>query len=800
MKLLQNIKTAALAAMLGSVTVAYAAAPAGYYSSCENKGGRDLLIALHNTIGDHSVVSYKGLLDLYKTSDVYPDGKIWDMYSTKHWNPGTTCGNYSTIGDCYNREHSFPKSWFDDASPMYSDAYHLYPTDGKVNGQRSNFPYGECANGTSVASKGDVKALGKLGSCTFPGYSGKVFEPDDEYKGDFARSYFYMAACYYDRISGWHSDMLAGNNFPAFKTWAVNLLLKWHRQDPVSKKETDRNEVVAGRQHNRNPFIDHPELVEYIWGDKASSKWTSTGAVEVKINQPADGSVVDLGVSAKDIPVEKKIRVLTTNASGNVSLAVAGAQFSVSPSSLSAFSANAGADVTLRYTPSAVGNHSAVLTVNAGTAKSVVTLTGRAVDGLPVGDAVDVTDESFVAVWTYVGDADASGNYQLNVADGDGSLSGYPKAVKAADGRALVEGLMPNTDYTYTLRSKNLVSDYVFVRTAMPIPSIDFLFDGDIYFTAAPGEPSAVAEILISTDNIEDDYTVSVKAPFELSLDRSNWSTSITLSPDESRMYMRLNSAVEGSFETAITATAGDYMTDEAMVRGVATTQASFFEDFEVGTKGYGTYNPQTLAGNACMWALVDAGMWSGDKVHGGECALRAGKSSKALIAMDDDRRLGIGTVSFFAMRYGSDVEAEIAVEYSTDEGESWREAGKLIIDAKTYTEYKVPVNVAGKVRIRFKELSGKRFMLDDISMTDYSAGVDDPLADRHMWDAYSHSSTLFVDVAAAQGVEISIYAIDGTCLHAGHISEGRHMFGGLQPGKFYIVSSGDFSRTVLIR
>lgn len=223
---------------------AHAAEPDGYYSPCENKGGSKLLSALCDKVGPHTVISYNGLLDLYKTSDVYPDGKIWDMYSTKHWTPGNTCGNYKRVGDCYNREHSMPKSWFDDATPMYSDAFHLYPTDGKVNGQRSNYPYGECANGSSEPSYAGVDALGKLGTSTFKGYSGKVFEPDDEYKGDFARSYFYMAAAYNDRIATWSSPMLAGNAYPAFTAWSVELLLKWHRQDPVSDKERKRQEAV----------------------------------------------------------------------------------------------------------------------------------------------------------------------------------------------------------------------------------------------------------------------------------------------------------------------------------------------------------------------------------------------------------------------------------------------------------------------------------------------------------------------------------------------------------------------------
>ncbi len=170
-----------------------AAEPTDYYKNCIGKCGADLLSALCETIGPHTTVSYSGLWSVYKDSDRYPeDGKIWDMYSTKHWTYSSEqCGNVgSTIGVCYNREHSLPKSWFNDASPMYSDAFHIYPTDGKVNGQRSNDPFGECANGTTLPSHGGYQALGKSGKSTYPGYSGNVFEPDDQYKGDFARTYF----------------------------------------------------------------------------------------------------------------------------------------------------------------------------------------------------------------------------------------------------------------------------------------------------------------------------------------------------------------------------------------------------------------------------------------------------------------------------------------------------------------------------------------------------------------------------------------------------------------------------------
>lgn len=313
--------------MLAIVTIVWscpasAEIPNGYYDDCDNKvGGKTLLQALYKTINKHTNVGYDGLWNVYKTSDVDESGKIWDMYSTKRWTFGDKqCGNYKVVGDCYNREHSMPKSWFNNASPMVSDAFHIYPTDGKVNGQRSNYPYGECANGTTLPSNGNVKALGKLGTSTFPGYSGKVFEPVDEYKGDFARTYFYMATCYNDKISGWNSDMLANNNYPCYTTWAINLLLKWHRQDPVSEKELKRNDAVYAYQGNRNPFIDHPELVEYVWGNKTTEHWQQNPEEETVITEVNSQPVqihVDNG-SVEVISGDKSVRLTIAGVDGMV--------------------------------------------------------------------------------------------------------------------------------------------------------------------------------------------------------------------------------------------------------------------------------------------------------------------------------------------------------------------------------------------------------------------------------------------------------------------------------------------------
>jgi endonuclease I len=248
----------------------FAQAPAGYYSTAEGKNKASLKTALYNKIKGHTDKGYDGLYVTYQTSDNI-SGKVWDMYSKCDWTHGLKkCGNYSVVCDCYNREHSIPQSWFGSSSPMVSDAFHVYPTDGKVNGQRSNYPYGECSAGTTLSN-----GKGKLGSSTFAGYSGTVFEPDDEYKGDFARTYFYFATRYENIMTTIGGESFNQTSYPSFPSWTINLFLKWHRQDPVSKKELDRNNAVYAVQKNRNPYIDYPDLAEYVWGTKQSEAFTT---------------------------------------------------------------------------------------------------------------------------------------------------------------------------------------------------------------------------------------------------------------------------------------------------------------------------------------------------------------------------------------------------------------------------------------------------------------------------------------------------------------------------------------------
>ncbi|MDL2223338.1 endonuclease [Bacteroidales bacterium OttesenSCG-928-M11] len=253
---------------LCGITTIQAQIPDGYYDSAYGKKKDELKTAMKEIIADHTVRTYNDLWTDFKKTDTKGNDLVWDMYSDGnktgylYYFGSDQCGNYKIEGDCYNREHSFPKSWFSEASPMYTDLFHLYPTDGYVNGRRSNHPFGEVGSASWTSSNGS-----KVGTSNFPGYKGTVFEPISIYKGDFARTYFYMATCYEDKITNWNSDMLAGNKYPAYTEWAKNLLLKWSRGDQVSQKEIDRNNAVYKIQGNRNPYIDFPQLAEYVWGD-----------------------------------------------------------------------------------------------------------------------------------------------------------------------------------------------------------------------------------------------------------------------------------------------------------------------------------------------------------------------------------------------------------------------------------------------------------------------------------------------------------------------------------------------------
>jgi endonuclease I len=252
------------------------AIPVGYYNNATGSG-YTLKTQLFNIIKDHTDRGYGGLYTTYLTSDkdfyYENDGTLLDNYTE---NPtGAECEftygtgqDDGTLGnnECerYNREHIIPQSVFGSLTPMYSDAHFVLPSDKHVNAQRGDLPFGKVSSANYTSTNGSKRGT-NLNSGYSAGYTGVVFEPIDEFKGDIARCILYFATRYEDVVGGYTFPMFNNTSNQVFNPTFLNILLTWHLQDPVNQREIDRNNAIYARQNNRNPYIDHPEYVCQIW-------------------------------------------------------------------------------------------------------------------------------------------------------------------------------------------------------------------------------------------------------------------------------------------------------------------------------------------------------------------------------------------------------------------------------------------------------------------------------------------------------------------------------------------------------
>lgn len=277
--------------------------PVGYYDAIDGKQDSVLKSTLGQIIRPHTAIPYGSGADktwgVFYYSDQDEEGYCMDMYCDK-WKKFTSVG--AVVSGC-NIEHSFAKSWWGGSkNDAYKDCYHLNPSNTTANSSRSNYPLGVPTKDLKDQS---VTGSLKVGRATYEGETFWVFEPKDEYKGDFARAYFYMATCYGDELT-WRLDnkdvgskyAMRNDSYLEFRDWEIEVLITWHRQDPVSEKETKRMDAVSDFQHNRNPFIDYPDLAEYIWGNK---KGTSVNLAELT------GEVTSLPASTADTPSVRKV-------------------------------------------------------------------------------------------------------------------------------------------------------------------------------------------------------------------------------------------------------------------------------------------------------------------------------------------------------------------------------------------------------------------------------------------------------------------------------------------------------------
>lgn len=318
------MKNRILSALLLISAIAFGQPSANYYtaSTLDGKNGRNLELALKNIVYIHTQLGYNALWNAYLTTDPGPIDSIpasytgdksdlvYDMYAWMSQFPKFYSDKDHTQTGGINREHSVPNSWWGGESGnaiAYTDLHHLVPSDGCANSAKSNWPLGEYQSGMTLSFPKDTKSnsdgqiyviadnqshsegkacgisashVWKVQDASDFGGASLVFEPADEYKGDFARMYLYVVCAYEGELT-WKVNYMFesnANNQTTILPWAKDLLLRWHRQDPVSQKELDRNNAVDGLQKNRNPFIDYPELVEYIWGNKSSEKFNLSKA------------------------------------------------------------------------------------------------------------------------------------------------------------------------------------------------------------------------------------------------------------------------------------------------------------------------------------------------------------------------------------------------------------------------------------------------------------------------------------------------------------------------------------------
>ncbi len=406
--------------------------PQNYYNGLDGKTSSALKTAAHNAIAPHTKHSYSSLWNYFEYTDVHPGGtQWWDMYSNDV--------RYVSNGNSgMNKEHSFPKSWWGGSkNEAYTDLNHLYPSEIQANSAKSNHPLGEVDRTKSVSFDNGCSTVGYPVSGQGGGAK-YVFEPDDRYKGDLARAYFYVVTCYQDY--SWETTYMVQNGtYPTLNTWSRDLLLKWSREDPVSQKEIDRNEAVYTHQGNRNPFIDFPELAEYIWGNKMGETFVladhlgnGSGGItpdpdpnpdptpEAKLLSPSQDFVLEFGEVAYGYEGSAQLLIKGENLDESKSLRLAvydnsetddAALFTIDGNysqTVSASVANTatGLSVRIDYKPTSIGEHESRLVISRGglTGSIGIALHGYCVEcpeltaprALP---ATDVTETSYTANW-----------------------------------------------------------------------------------------------------------------------------------------------------------------------------------------------------------------------------------------------------------------------------------------------------------------------------------------------------------------------------------------------------------------
>ena len=416
MSLLRSKQSLILCIAIFITSTIFAAVPSGYYYFAQNKKKAELKTALHDHGGALKLLDYGGgpgyTWEGFYSTDRNADGSVIDMYS----NTVRFFNGYSAIKDM-NIEHSLPKSWWGASNVnAYRDLFHLYPADGLTNITKSNLPLGEVSGIPTLDNSKSKIGLNGFESA----YTDNCFEPADEFKGDFARSYFYISTIYEDFAPLWQSPMMNNNTYPVWKPWAIDLLLKWNKEDPVSPKELARIEAVYNIQGNRNPFIDYPDLANYIWGKDTLNVFPFPAETEPFLVAPRIGTTLNFGVILQNDTKTQTIRLQGVNINSDMQLSLSrnSSVLTLSNSIVTATDALNGIDVGITFHPVLSGLISDTLVIQGGgMAKTVrIPVSALASSDFITLEPTNVTPVGGSLQW--ISDPLATG-YKLNLYQGD---------------------------------------------------------------------------------------------------------------------------------------------------------------------------------------------------------------------------------------------------------------------------------------------------------------------------------------------------------------------------------------------
>ena len=707
-----------------------------YYRKAEGLRGTQLKEALHDLIQPSYVLAYGGGVGKTWTGFWYTDQmenmQVRDRYSNvvRYLNP-----DMSAVSNM-NIEHIWANSWWGHIkNNAYCDLFNLYPADATANGRKSNNPIG-IVDGTVSYTNGVTK-VGKSSSYRADSLI-TAWEPADQWKGDFARTYFYMATCYSHMTSLWTTTeglLTVDPNSPLLmRPWVYNLMLEWAEADPLDEIEQQRCDAIYEIQGNRNPFVDYPELCYYIWGNKSDEQFYCSEEHGAEIFVPAASEEIDFGLHPLSRPFSAKVQVRGRGLNEGASLAVTDEYFTLDKATLSANEIHEGTDVSISVTPTEEGTYTTMLLLEGSGYVQQTPLTVSFVDGIPAYPATDVvcavSSRRFNANWmNYQPDA----TYTLNVYTKD--ANGQPKAF----------GTYTTTDTTYQVKNVQASTTYYYkvsiikdgqptinsneVKVEMPeVAPVFSVSTEDIAFTATPGKPSAPAQVSVTAMAVPKYVMeVSTSAPFEISSDGETWSQELTLKGQNVSFFIRFGGGIEeGDYEgEVIVSTEG---MDDKVISVSCNVDAtkSFFEDFETGTKG--GYAAAEVTCNAATWEMSNALLAGDDNALDKKCVRMKGYvktgstiTTPAHIMMTTDKVNGCDSLWFYAGSYGNDTGVKMTVSYSIDAGKTWTNV-VTSLPVGEMKRYGYKINMDGNIRLKFESenTGNKRVNLDNIQMSDW--------------------------------------------------------------------------------